>query len=70
MKRRNQEISPGQRYRKVGRGGDVYEVISVAADATGATHARLKLVGEPKSFRTLAFEVLRDPRLFTSVKES
>jgi len=70
MQRRSHEIAPGQRYRKVGRGGDIYEVVSVGTDASGATHARLKLVGEPKSFRTFAFEVLRDPRLFTSVKES
>jgi hypothetical protein len=64
MQRWMRDIAPGQKFQKLGRGGVVWEVVSVTTDATGSTHARLRSEAEPKSFRTFAIEVLLDPRNF------
>ena len=64
MQRWARDIAPGQMFRKLGQGGGVWEVVSVATDAAGSNHARLRSIGEPKTFRTLAIEVLLDPRNF------
>lgn len=61
MERRARDVAPGQKFRKLGQGGGIWEVVSVATDATGSTHARLRSVGEPKTFRTFAIEALLDP---------
>lgn len=57
------DIAPGQRFRKAGAGG-TWEVVSVATDPGGALHIRLRSLEEPKTFRTLAAEVLLDRSRF------
>jgi hypothetical protein len=69
MQRRAREIAPGQRYRKIGPGGGIWEVVAVRTDASGATHARLRSIDDAKSFRTFAIGALADHRNFQPVDD-
>jgi hypothetical protein len=42
----------------------VWEVVAVRTDASGAVHAHLQSIEEPKSFRTFAIGALADTRNF------
>jgi hypothetical protein len=64
QRRRAREIAVGQRYRKVGPGGGLWEVVAVRTDASGSVHAHLQSIEEPKSFRTFAIGALADTRNF------
>ncbi len=64
MRRRSREIAVGQCYRKVGPGGGSWKVVAVRTDASGAVHAHLQSIEEPKSFRTFAIGALADTHNF------
>jgi len=64
QRRRSREIAVGQRYRKVGPGGGSWTVVAVRTDASGAIHAHLQSIEEPKSFRTFSIGALADTRNF------
>jgi hypothetical protein len=64
MQRRVREIAPGQRYRKIGPGSGIWEVVAIRTDASGTAHARLRSVDDAKSFRTFAIGALADQRNF------
>ncbi|WP_404326783.1 hypothetical protein [Aerophototrophica crusticola] len=67
MIRRRREIIPGQRYRKLGFGAMLWEVVGLSEDALGNTHVRLRQVGDPRTLKTLAASVLDDPSQFQLV---
>jgi len=67
MQRRKNDIAEGQRYQKAGSGGGMWEVVAVRTDASGATHARLRSLNEPKTFRTFGIDALYDTRNFRPV---
>ena len=69
MKRRAREIAPGQRYRKIGPGGVIWEVVSVRTDASGAAHARMKSTEDAETFRTFATGALTDQRDFYPIDD-
>ena len=69
MQRRARDIIEGQRYRKIGAGGGLWEVIAIGSDASGAMHARMQSIDEPKTFRTFAIGALADPRSFYAIDE-
>ena len=69
MQRRAREIVQGQRYRKIGAGGGMWEVVAVRTDASGATHARMLSIEEPTTFRTFAIGALSDTRNFHIVED-
>jgi hypothetical protein len=69
MQRRTREIVQGQRYRKIGAGGGLWEVVAVRTDASGAIHARMQSIEEPKTFRTFAIGALADMRNFHIVED-
>jgi hypothetical protein len=69
MQRRTREIAPGQSYRKVAKGGGLWEVVSVRTDESGATHARLKSLSDPGTFRTFAIEAVLDMRNFLPIED-
>ncbi len=69
MQRRTREIVQGQRYRKIGAGGGMWEVVAVRADESGAIHARMRSIDEPKTFRTFAIGALADTRNFHVVED-
>jgi hypothetical protein len=47
--RRKREILEGQRYRKLGPGGSVWEIVAIRKDVMGATHAQMKRADDPKT---------------------
>jgi hypothetical protein len=69
MPRRIREIVQGQHFRKIGPAGGVWEVVALHTDASGTVHAKMRLVAEPKTFRTFAIGALTDPRSFQFVKD-
>ncbi len=69
MPRRTRDIVQGQHYRKVGPAGGVWEVVALHTDASGATHAKMRRVDDPKTFRTFAVGALADARNFQFVKD-
>jgi hypothetical protein len=69
MSRRPSEIAEGQHYRKVGPAGGVWEVAALHTDASGAVHAKMFRIDEPKTFRTFAIGALADTRSFQFVKD-
>mgnify|MGYP001552751999 CR=1 FL=1 len=69
MQRRGREVAEGQRYQKVGKGGGSWEVVAVNADSSGATHAKMRSLTEPKTFRTFAIEAVLDLRNFRLIEE-
>ncbi len=69
MRRRRRELAEGQRFRKLGAGTGVWEVIGLRKDEGGALHVRLRRVDDPKTLKTLAAAVLDDPRQFVAVDE-
>ncbi len=69
MPRRTREIAVGQRYRKAGQAGGVWEVVAVRTDASGAVHAHLQSIDEPTTFRTFAIGALADTRNFQLVDD-
>jgi hypothetical protein len=69
MQRRSRDITEGQRYRKIGAGGGLWEVIAVGSDPSGAVHARMRSIDEPKTFRTFAIGALADPSSFHVIDE-
>ena len=58
MRRRKREITEGQRYRRLGPGGSVWEIVAVRKDVMGATHAQMKRADDPKTLKTLAIAAL------------
>ena len=64
MAKQRREITVGQIYLKIGPGGGSWQVAAVGTDPAGASHARLRSLVEPSTFRTFALEVLDDPRNF------
>lgn len=69
MQRRGREVAEGQRYLKVGKGGGTWEVVSVRTDSGGATHARMRSLVEPTTYRTFAVEAVLDLHNFRLVEE-
>jgi hypothetical protein len=69
MSRKTREIVEGQHYRKVGPAGGVWEVAALHTDASGAVHAKMFRVDEPKTFRTFSTGALTDIRNFQLVKD-
>jgi len=69
MPRRMREIAEGQHYRKVGPAGGVWEVAALHTDASGAVHAKMFRIDEPKTFRTFAIGALSDTRSFQLVED-
>lgn len=65
---RKQEVVPGQLYRKLGRTGHVYEVMSLKADQLGAVHIQMRRTDEHSARLTLAVSVLMDPNEFELVQ--
>jgi len=51
------------------KAGGTWEVASVGTDLSGATHARMRSLVEPSTFRTFALEVLGDPRNFRLLED-
>jgi hypothetical protein len=69
MRRRKREILEGQRYRKLGPGGSVWEIVAIRKDVMGATHAQMKRADDPKTLKTLAVAALLDPVQFEPIGE-
>ena len=69
MQRRGREVTEGQRYQKVAKGGGSWEVVAVRTDSGGAVHARMRSLVEPTTFRTFAIEALLDLRNFRLIEE-
>jgi hypothetical protein len=59
---RARAVSPGERFRAIEVPGIAWEVEEVAADPLGNQHARLVLVGDRSTRRTLACARLLDER--------
>ena len=70
MQRRSREVAEGQRYQKVAPGGGAWEVVAVRTDNAGATHARMRSLIEPTTYRTFAIEALLDARNFRLLENS
>jgi len=68
--RRKREIVEGQRFRKLGPAGAVWEVVAVRRDGLGAVHAQLKRIDDPLSLKTLAVAALLDSNQFERVAEA
>jgi hypothetical protein len=69
MRRRKREIAEGQRYRRLGPGGSVWEIVAVRKDVMGAMHAQMKRADDPKTLKTLSAVALLDPEQFERVGE-
>ena len=69
MQRRGREVAEGQRYQKIGKGGGNWEVVAVRTDSSGAVHAKMRSLTEPKTFRTFAIEAVLDLRNFRLLEE-
>ena len=67
---RKQEVTAGQRYRKLDRTGYVFEVISVRTDPLGAVHVQMRRHDEHSTRRTLSVSVLLDGNEFELIQES
>jgi len=65
--RRKREIVEGQRYRKLGPGGGIWEVVAIRKDGIGAIHAQMKRSDDPKTLKTLSVGALLDPDQFERV---
>lgn len=63
------EIVEGQRFRKLGPCGGIWEVVAVRRDGLGAQHAQMKRSDDPKTLKTLAFAALLDPDQFERIAE-
>lgn len=70
MRRRKRDIVAGQRFRKLGPGGGIWEVIAVRRDNLGAVHAQMQRADDPKTLKTLASAVLLDPHQFERLADS
>lgn len=68
MRRRKREIAEGQKYRKLGPGGGIWEVVAIRKDGMGASHAQLKRTDDPKTLKTLSLAALADPDQFEPVE--
>lgn len=53
----------------MGPAGGVWEVAALHTDASGAVHAKMFRVDEPKTFRTFAIGALSDTRNFQLVED-
>ncbi|GEO41156.1 hypothetical protein GGE65_004864 [Skermanella aerolata] len=69
MRRRKREIAEGQRYRRLGPGGSVWEIVAIRKDGMGAMHAQMKRADDPKTLKTLAVAALLDPTQFEPLGE-
>ncbi|ACI98272.1 hypothetical protein [Rhodospirillum centenum] len=69
MRRRRAQVAEGQRYRRIGVGLGIWEVIALQTDGVGKMHARLRREDDPSSVKTLAVSVLLDPRQFEPLPE-
>jgi hypothetical protein len=69
MPRWTREIVQGQHFRKAGPAGGVWEVVALHTDASGAVHAKMVRVDDPKTFRTFSIGALADTRNFQCVKD-
>ncbi|WP_207478434.1 hypothetical protein [Arenibaculum pallidiluteum] len=64
MRRNKRDIVEGQKYRRLGPGGGVWEVVALRKDGMGAVHAQMKRADDPKTLKTLAIAALLDPEQF------
>lgn len=64
MRRKKHEIVEGQKYRKLGPGGGVWEVVAIRKDGLGTMHAQMKRSDDPKTLKTLSLTALLDPEQF------
>ena len=62
--RKKREIVEGQKYRRLGPGGGIWEVVALRKDGMGAVHAQMKRADDPKTLKTLAVAALMDPEQF------
>ncbi|HYI69364.1 MAG TPA: hypothetical protein VEX87_06455 [Skermanella sp.] len=69
MRRKKNEIVEGQRFRRLGPGGGVWEIVAIRKDVMGATHAQMKRADDPKTLKTLAVAALLDPAQFEPIGE-
>jgi hypothetical protein len=60
-------IAPGERYRAIEVPTAEWQVEDVESDPLGNPHARLFLVGDPLTRRTIACARLLDPRCWVKV---
>lgn len=64
MRLKKRDIAEGQKYRKLGPGGGVWEVVALRKDGMGAIHAQMRRADDPKTLKTLAIAALMDPEQF------
>lgn len=64
MRLKKRDIAEGQKYRKLGPGGGVWEVVALRKDGMGAVHAQMRRADDPKTLKTLAIAALMDPEQF------
>ncbi len=64
MRRKKRDIVEGQKYRKLGPGGGIWEVVALRKDGMGAIHAQMKRADDPKTLKTLSVAALMDPEQF------
>jgi hypothetical protein len=65
--RGRREVIEGQRYRRLGVRGTVWEVVAVRKDGYGAQHAQLRRTDDALTLKTLAVSVLLDSAQFEPV---
>ena len=64
MRLKKRDIAEGQKYRKLGPGGGVWEVVALRKDGMGAVHAQMRRADDPKTLKTMAIAALMDPEQF------
>jgi hypothetical protein len=67
---RQRTIAPGERFRPIEIPGTAWEVEEVGPDPLGNPHARLVLVGDRSTRRTIACARLLDQRSWTRLARS
>ncbi|HEV7371155.1 hypothetical protein [Arenibaculum sp.] len=70
MRRKRREIVEGQKYRKLGPGGGIWEVVAIRKDGLGMRHAQMKRSDDPKTLKTLALTALLDPEQFERIEDA
>lgn len=69
-RRRTSNIARGERFRPIEVSNAEWQVEDVETDPLGNPHARLFLVGDPRTRRTIACARLLDPRCWIKVAAS
>jgi hypothetical protein len=67
---RRKKVTPGQRYRSQQYASIEWEVVDTYDDTSGTPHARLFLVGDPHSRKTIGCAQLLDTKHFALVAPS